>query len=52
LWAEVRRETGRGNDRFKIRDLFGDERCSQPILDFLSTTDAGRLALALAEEGI
>jgi hypothetical protein len=37
LWAEVRREAGRGKDRFKIRDLFADERCGQPILDFLST---------------
>jgi hypothetical protein len=28
LWAEVRKETGRGKDRFKIRDLFVDEGCS------------------------
>jgi len=42
-WAEVRRETGRGKDQFDIRDLFADERCSRPILDFLSTTDVGRL---------
>jgi len=33
--------TGRKN-RFKIRDLFADERCSQAILNFLSTTDVGR----------
>jgi hypothetical protein len=26
LWAEVRRDTGRGKNRFKIRDLFADER--------------------------
>jgi len=25
LWAEVWGETGRGKDRFKIRDLFADE---------------------------
>jgi hypothetical protein len=49
-WAEVRRETGRGKDRFKIRDLFADERCSQAILDFLATTDVGRLAPKPAEE--
>jgi hypothetical protein len=35
-------ESGRGKNRFKIRDLFADERCSQAVLDFLSTTDAGR----------
>jgi len=37
LWTEARRETGRAKDRFRIRDLFADERCSQAILDFLST---------------
>jgi len=31
LWAEVRRGTERDKDRFKIQDLFADERCSQPI---------------------
>ena len=50
LWAEVRRETGRGKDRFKIWDLLADARCSQAVLDFLSTTDVGRRAPALAEE--
>jgi hypothetical protein len=33
--------TGRGKRRFKIRDLFADERCSQMVLDFLSTTEVG-----------
>jgi hypothetical protein len=42
LWVEVRKETGSGKERFKIRDLFADERRSQAILDFLSTTDMGR----------
>jgi hypothetical protein len=42
LWAEVRRATGRGKNRFKIRDLFADERCTRPILDFLRTTEVGR----------
>jgi len=28
--------------RFKLRDLFAGERCSQPMLDFLSTTGLGR----------
>jgi len=42
LWAEVRRETGRGKDRFGIPGRFVDERWSQAVLDFLSTTDVGR----------
>jgi hypothetical protein len=35
----VRRKTGRGKNRFKIRDLFADERCTRAILDFLRTTE-------------
>jgi hypothetical protein len=42
LWAVIRKEIGRGKDRFKIRDLFADERCRRAILNFLSTTDVGR----------
>jgi hypothetical protein len=49
-WAEVRRGTGSGKDRFKIWDLFADERCSQANLNFLATTDMGRLAPRLTEE--
>jgi len=41
LWAEVRKETGRGKDRWKIRNLLADERCGRAVLDFLSTTDVG-----------
>ena len=41
LWEEARRETGRGKNRFRIRDLLADERCTQPILDFLHTTGVG-----------
>ena len=41
LWAEVRRDIRRGKDQFKIRDLFVDERCSQAVLDFLSTRVPG-----------
>jgi len=43
LWAEVRKATGRWKSRWKIRDLLADERCGQAVLDFLSTTDVGRL---------
>jgi hypothetical protein len=46
LWAEVRKETGRGKSRWKVRDLLADERCSRAVLDFLSTTDVGRLVPA------
>ena len=38
--AEGDREgTGRGKDRWKIRDPLADERCRRAVLDFLSTTD-------------
>jgi len=38
-------ETGRGKDRWKVRDLLADARCRRPVLDFLSTTDVGRRVL-------
>jgi hypothetical protein len=41
LRAEVRKETGRGKNRFTIQDLFADERCTRAILNFLRTTDGG-----------
>ena len=44
LWAVVREETGRSEDRFKISECFADERCSKAILDFLETTEVGRTA--------
>ena len=50
LWKEVWKERGRGRSRFPIRDLLADDRCSRAVLDFLSTTDVGRLALAPVEE--
>jgi len=49
LWAEVRKKTGRWKSRWKVRDLLADERCSSAVLDFLSTTDVGRLVPAPAE---
>jgi len=36
-------------DRWKARDLLADERSVRPVLDFLSTTDVGRLAPPLEE---
>ena len=50
LWEEVWKETERGKNRFPIRDLLADNRCSRVVLDFLSTTDVGRLAPAPVEE--
>jgi len=44
LWKEVRVHTKRGRDRFRIADLFADERCTDAILKFLETTDVGRKA--------
>jgi len=43
LWGEVQKETGRWKSRWKIRDLLADGRCSQSVLDVLSSTDVGRL---------
>jgi hypothetical protein len=43
-------ETGRWKTRWKVRDILADERCSRAVLDYLATTDVGRLAPALAEE--
>jgi hypothetical protein len=50
LWAEVRKETGRWKSRWRVRDLLADERCNKAVLDFLSTTDVGRLVPAPVEE--
>jgi hypothetical protein len=44
------KESGRGKDQFKIRDLFADTRCSLPVLEFLSTTDVGRRVPPPAED--
>jgi hypothetical protein len=48
--VEVRKETGRWKSRWKVRDLLADEICNRAVLDFLSTTDVGRLAPAPDEE--
>jgi len=42
LWVEVKKATERWKDRWKVRDLMADGRCSQAVLDFLSSTDVGR----------
>ena len=50
LWAEVKKETGRWKDRWKVRDLLADGRCSRAVLDFPSSTDVGRRVPAEAED--
>jgi len=50
LWAEMKKETGRWKDRWKVRDLLADVRCSRAVLDFLSSTDVGRRAPAETED--
>jgi len=42
LWKEVYKETGRGKRRWRAPELFADQRCSQAVLDCLSSTDVGR----------
>jgi len=51
LWAEVRKETEKWKSRWTARDLLADKRCRQAVLDFLSSTDVGRLVPPLGEEG-
>ena len=51
LWAEVQKETGRWKSRWKIRDLLADKRCGQVVLDFLTSTDVGRLVPPLDGDG-
>ena len=50
LWAEVKKETGRWKDRWKVRDLLADGGCSRAVLDFLSTTDVGRRVPGVEED--
>jgi len=42
------KETG----KWEIRDLLADERCSQAMLDFLSTPDVGRRVPAEEEDAV
>jgi len=49
LWAEVQKETKRWKSRWTVRDLLVHGRCGQAVLDFLSSTDVGRLVPPLEE---
>ena len=46
----MKKETRRWKDRWKVRDLLADGRCSRAVLDFLSSTDVGRRVPAEAED--
>ena len=49
LWEEVWKETGKGRERWKVHEHFAERTCSQALLDFLSSTDIGKIVPA--EEG-
>ena len=46
------KETGRWKDRWKVRDLLADGKCSRAVLDFLSSTDVGRRVPAESEDDV
>jgi len=39
----VWKETGKGRERWKVHELFAKRTCSQALLDFLSSTDIGKI---------
>jgi len=39
----VWKETGKGKRWWKAHELFADRRCGQAVLDFLSSTDVGKI---------
>jgi len=47
---EVLKETKRRKSGWTVRDLLADDSCGQAVLDFLSSTDVGRLVPPLKEE--
>jgi len=47
LWEEVYKETGRGRWRWKAHELFAESGCSRAVLDFLSSTDVGKIVPAV-----
>ena len=49
LWAEVQKETERRKSRWTVWDLLANKRVGQAVLDFLSSTDVGRLVPPLEE---
>jgi len=53
LLAVPNKETGSlWKNRWKVRDLLADGRCSRAVLDFLSTTDVGRRVPAVEDDAV
>jgi len=46
----VLKETKRRKSGWTVRDRLADERCGQAVLDFLSSTDVGRLVPPLKKK--
>jgi len=46
LWEDVRKEIGKGRERWKVHELFAEVECSQAVLDILSSTEVGKIVPA------
>ena len=46
----MKEETGRWKDKWKVRGLLAEGRCSRAVLDFFSTTDVGRRLPGVEED--
>jgi hypothetical protein len=42
LWQAVKQASGRGKSNTSMKDLFGDRRCSDGVIQFLRSTEVGR----------
>jgi hypothetical protein len=42
LWQAVKGASGRGKSNTSMKDLFGDRRCSEAVIQFLRSTEVGR----------
>jgi hypothetical protein len=42
LWQAVKEASGRGKSNTSMKDLFGDRRCSEAVIQFLRLTEVGR----------
>ena len=50
LWKEVRKETGKGRRWWNDHEPFADRRCSQAVLNFLTSTEVGKTVPAVEED--
>ena len=50
LWKEVWKETAKERRWWKAHELFADRRCSQAVLNFLSSTEVGKTVPAVEED--